>query len=96
MKNVLKTIVLMIVLMIVSFSLFISEESVRLSNNSDFKPLIILSKESSYQKIAYNSIGFSLINEYGYGQLDFNKTKKVIVGQTFLLFDKFLIWGWIS
>ena len=72
------------------------EESVRISNNSNEKPLIILKEEYSYDVITYYSVGFRLTNKYGYAQLDYQKDKKVIVGQELWLFDMFLIWGWIS
>lgn len=96
MKKIVKLFVIILGFIILSYVIFITEESIRLSNDVNAKPLIILDKESSYNKITYNSVGFRLTNEYGYGQLDFDKKQKVIIGQTFWLFDTFIIWGWIN
>lgn len=78
------------------YTLFIIEETVRISHTSDSKPLIVLKEERNDERIIYNSIGFKLTNRYGYSQVHSEESKKIIVGQEVWLFDKFLIWGWIS
>lgn len=85
-----------ILLFTLLYTIFIIEESIRISNDSSAKPLIILKEESDYEIITYYSIGFRLTNRYGYSQIDYEENKKVIVGQDLWLFDIFLIWGWIS
>ena len=96
MYNIIRIILLLFLLLIFLYALFMIEESIRISHDSSEKPLIILYEESSSDVITYYSIGFRLTNKYGYAQLDYQKDKKVIIGQDLWLFDIFLIWSWIS
>lgn len=84
----------MVIILIYSF--FVLEESIRISNNLDAKPLIVLNKEYNYDKVTYNSIGFKLTNRYGFAQLNYDNDEKVILGQELWLFNVFLLWGWIN
>ena len=84
----------MVIILIYSF--FVLEESIRISNNLDAKPLIVLNKEYNYDKVTYNSIGFKLTNRYGFVQLNYDNDEKVILGQELWLFNVFLLWGWIN
>ena len=96
MKKIIKIIFLVFSLLIFLYTIFMVEESIRISHNLDAKPLIILKKETNYERITYYSVGFRLTNKYGYSQLDYEKENRIIIGQDLWLFGKFLIWGWIS
>jgi hypothetical protein len=96
-KKVLKIIGIVLLSIIGIYTLFVVEESIRLSNNVDAKPLIVVMKSDVNKNIendvVYNSIGFKLINTYGTSLED---NKDVLLGQEFWLFDTFMLWGWIS
>lgn len=91
MKRTLKILGITIISIIVVYTIFIIEESIRTSNNMNSKPVIILNKETKKENITYNSLGFKLTNKYGVVE-----DKKILIGQEFWLFDSFLIWAWIS
>ena len=96
MKKILKIIILTIASLTLTYTLFIIEETFRISHTSDSKPLIVLKEEKNNESVIYNSIGFKLTNRYGYNQVYSEEGEKMIVGQEVWLFDNFLIWGWIS
>lgn len=97
MKKVLKIIGIVLLSIIGIYTIFVIEESIRLSNNVDAKPLIVIMKSDVNKNIendvVYNSIGFKLINTYGTSLED---NIDVLLGQEFWLFDTFMLWGWIS
>ncbi len=88
MKKFLKFTGITIVSIILIYVLFIVEESIRLSNNAVAKPLIVFEEYKTREITIYKSIGFTLKND--------ECNKGLCGGQEFWLFDKFLIWGWIS
>jgi len=96
MKKIIKNIFLVSLLVVFIYVLFIMEESIRLSNNSLAVPLIVF--EESYSdddnNVIYESIGFTLTTKFA----NFSGSTDMVypIAQEFWLFDKFLIWGWIS
>lgn len=100
MKKVFKIIGIILLSIIGIYSLFIVEESIRLSKNVDTKPAIVFFKsdlnKSVDDEVIYYSLGFKLVNKYGSYQVDDKRLDLVIVGQEFWLFDTFMLWGWIS
>lgn len=84
------------IVIVLIYTLFIIEESVRLSNNSLAEPLIILDESYSGDigDVTYRSLGFTLKTDYA----KFNDSNDRVypISQEFWLFDIFLIWGWIS
>ncbi len=92
MKKVLKIIGIVILSIIGIYTLFVVEESVRMANDVEATPLIVLVKsdvnKSVENEIVYYSLGFKLINKYG--------VDATMLGQEFWLFDTFMLWGWIS
>lgn len=97
MKKVLKIIGIVLLSIIGIYTIFVIEESIRLSNNVDAKPMLVIFKtdfnKSVNSSVTYDSIGFKLINKYS----DTNVNEEpFIIGQEFWLFDTFMLWGWIS
>ena len=104
-----KAILIIIGVIVFGYVAFICEESIRLRNNSEAQPLIVLDKvfcskdhwvcygSDREYKENYISLGFSLKREY---ILEPDATKENhkyhLAGEEFWLFGKFLIWGWIS
>lgn len=95
---------------ILSYIAFICEESIRLKNDSESTPVIVLDQTfcdkdsfACYEANGgefikeYNSLGFSFYKRYA---LDEGSTEKSfnyhLIGEEFYLFNKFLIWAWIS
>lgn len=95
MKKFLKILSIIILSLIACYTIFIIEESVRLSKNQHSKPLIIINEYSDNNTTRYESIGFHLTNKYGAPGID-EKAKVICIGQEIWLFNHFLIWGWIS
>lgn len=100
MKKVLKIIGIVGLSIIGFYTLFLIEESIRLSMDTNNKPFIII-KETSIDKsidevLYYESIGFKLINKYVNTQEETGSIESTLVGQEFWLFDAFMLWGWIS
>ena len=91
MKKTIKILGITIISIIAVYTIFIIEESIRISNNINSKPLIILNQENKNENITYNSLGFKLNNKYGVVE-----EKKTLIGQELWLFDYFLIWAWIN
>lgn len=97
MKKIVKIVGIVLLSIIGIYTIFVIEESIRLSNNVDAKPMIVIFEtdlnKSVNSSITYDSVGFKLINKYS----DTNVDEKLdIIGQEFWLFDTFMLWGWIS
>ena len=92
MKKTIKIIISIFLLLLILYALFITEEFIRLSVNKRGTPLIVLEEKNTYEEVEYKSLGFSLIYKLYY------KSDGLVLtnGQEFWLFDKFLIWAWIS
>jgi len=95
-KKWLNVTIILVIIIIMVYSLFVVEESVRIENNMSAKPLIVLNEKDDYDKFTYNSIGFKLTNRYSFDEMNYDGGKQVIVGQELWLFNTFLLWGWIS
>ena len=95
-KKVVKVIGIVILSFILAYTLFIVEESIRLSNNSLSEPIIIFeeSYSGSVGDATYKSLGFTLKTEYG--SINGSNDLVMPVAQEFWLFDRFLIWAWIN
>lgn len=95
-NKILKLIGITIIVFVSVYALFTLEEAVRLSKDSNAKPLIIL--EENYNggvgDAIYKSLGFTLKTEYA--SVDDSNNEFYPIAQEFLLFDKFLIWAWIN
>lgn len=92
-----KIIIKVIMILFLIYGLFILEEAIRLSYSVDSKPLIIIKEVKGEDLVIYKSLGFKLINKYGYPQVLEDGDKEIVyIGQEFWLFDNFLVWGWIS
>ena len=91
MKGILKKVGNIIFLIIILYILFIAEEIIRLSDSLQ-EPLIVLEEINTYDGVTYKSFGYTL-NRNFYCKSD----DLCIVNEVeFWLFDKYLIWGWIS
>ena len=96
MRKKIKVLWLILFIVVLIYTLFIVEESIRLSNNPLSAPLIIF--EESYSgnvgDVTYKSLGFTLKIDYA----KFTDSSDMVypVAEEFWLFDRFLIWGWIS
>lgn len=92
MKRIVKIVGIVLLSIIGIYTLFVVEESIRIANDVEAKPVIVFLKsdnnKSSGNEIVYSSLGFKLVNKYG--------LESSMVGQEFWLFDTFLLWGWIS
>ena len=94
-KSVIKVIGIVILSFFLIYTLFIVEEFIRLSNNSLAEPLIVFGESYSDDgATAYKSLGFTLITEYSNNEGLIDKSNPV--SQEFWLFDRLLIWAWIS
>lgn len=88
-----KKIFRLIIVLIFIYSIFMVEESIRLSNNMEAKPLIIINEIKVNEMVIYESVGFKLINKYGY--ID-NNDERTCLGQEVWLFNIIMLWGWIT
>ena len=91
MKKIIKIVGIVLLSIMGVYTIFVVEESIRLSKDSSNKPLIIL-KETNIDKsvddtVCYDSIGFKLINKYS--DIGVNE-ESFIIGQEFWLFDTFM------
>ncbi|MBE6148872.1 MAG: hypothetical protein E7167_05275 [Firmicutes bacterium] len=95
-KKVVKVIISVILSFILAYTLFIVEESIRLSNNSLAEPLIVFeeSYSGSVGDATYKSLGFTLITKYAH--FEGSSDRVYPIAQEFWLFDSFLIWAWVS
>lgn len=93
MKKTIKMITLVILSILFIYVLFITEESIRLLNNKLAEPLIMFNETytGSNGDITYQSLGFKLKNIYACST---SKDLCYVTGQTFYLFDIFILWAW--
>ena len=91
MKKFLKITILIIIVPIIIYILFITEEIIRLSKSLQ-EPLIVLEEINTYDSVTYKSLGYTLNRKYYCKSDDLCIVNEV----EFLLFDKYFIWGWIS
>ena len=63
-KKVVKIIGIVMLSFILAYTLFIVEESIRLSINKSGEPLIVFEENYIYDSIKYESLGFSFINKF--------------------------------
>ena len=95
MKKIIKIIIPILLLPIILYALFITEESIRLLNNKLAEPLIVFNETYSGPNgdVTYQSLGFKLKNIYGCPK---SKDLCYVIGQTFYLSDSFILWAWMS
>ena len=95
MKKTLKIIIPIFLLPLILYALFITEESIRISNSKLSKPLIVFNETYSGPNgdVTYQSLGFKLKNTYG---CPTSKDLCYVIGQTFYLFDNYILWAWVS
>ena len=91
MKKFLKILGLIIIIPIIIYILFITEEIIRLSESLQ-EPLIVIEETNTYDSVTYKSLGYTLNRNYNCLSDDLCIVNEV----EFLLFDKYFIWGWIS
>ena len=104
-----KIILRIIIIILISYFIFLAEESIRLYNNSKSIPLVVLDKKlcskdsivcydykNEYEE-EYLSLGFKLKKVY---YLDSKSSQDnlmyYLVKEEFYLLNKFMLWGWIS
>ena len=106
MKKFFKVIIFLVVMTFCVFMIFITEECIRLNYIHDSKPLIV-TDQTKYSvsalepgeemDIDYFSLGFKLRKTYCLDRDSTEDNKMVrIAGEEFYLFNKYLIWAWIS
>ena len=91
MKKFLKIIGLIIIVPIIIYILFITEEIIRLSESLQ-EPLIVLEEINTYDSVTYKSLGYTLNRNYNC----LSDGLCIVNEVEFLLFDKYFIYGWIS
>ena len=91
MKKFLKIMGLIIIVPIIIYVLFITEEIIRLSESLQ-EPLIVFEEVNTYDSVTYKSLGYTLNRNYNC----LSDGLCVVNEVEFLLFDKYFIWGWIS
>ena len=91
MKKFLKILGLIIIIPIIIYILFITEEIIRLSESLQ-EPLIVIEEVNTYDSVTYKSLGYTLNRNYNC----LSDGLCIVNEVEFWLFDKFLIWGWIS
>ena len=91
MKKFLKIMGLIIIVPIIIYVLFITEEIIRLSESLQ-EPLIVFEEVNTYDSVTYKSLGYTLNRDYNC----LSDGLCVVNEVEFLLFDKYFIWGWIS
>ena len=103
MKRTIRIIVIIVALLIISYALFLTEESIRIEKGGE--PLIILNGTCEINEMPYDngyeticrSLGFKLKRRYAYEFTPASDVRRsYIIKEEFWLFNKFLIWGWIS
>lgn len=91
MKKFLKILGLIIIIPIIIYILFITEEIIRLSESLQ-EPLIVIEETNTYDSVTYKSLGYTLNRNYNC----LSDGLCIVNEVEFLLFDKYFIWGWIS
>jgi ABC-type microcin C transport system permease subunit YejE len=102
MKKPLRIIITIILILVIIFMIFLSEECLRLKWVASSKPLIITDQtklcvtcleRNEEAEIEYYSLGFKYKVRYvGSVVAD----EPVIIGEEFWLFNKIIVWGYIS
>lgn len=82
---------LIIIIPIIIYILFITEEIIRLSKSLQ-EPLIVIEETNTYDSVTYKSLGYTLKRNYNC----LSDGLCIVNEVEFLLFDKYFIWGWIS
>ena len=98
-NDYMKKILTIILSIVCIYILFVGEECIRLNNNVNSKPVIILKEEDNFDKneYTYYSLGFKLKKEYLVDEKSHDDLRFLnIVGEEFYLFDKILLWAWIE
>ena len=105
MKKLFKVLGIIIIIIVVLYILFIVEECIRLKNENA-KPLIILNEDGICEgtnnngeyKISCKGLGYRVDREYTISDSNDDSDAKTFtpVSGEFWLFDKILLWGWIS
>ena len=104
MRKTFKVIGIVLIIIVLIYALFIIEESIRLKKDGEY-PLIITNSKycnkngninsiSSNYEIKCNGLGYSIIREYSPRE-ESSDIYYYIRGE-FWLFDKYLLWGWIT
>ena len=91
MKKYLKIIGIIILTIIILYTLFITEEVIRLSKSLQ-EPLIVFEQTNTYDSVTYKSLGYTLNRNYNC----LSDGLCIVNEVEFLLFDKYFIYGWIS
>ena len=91
MKKILKVTGIIIIVPIIIYILFITEEVIRLSESLQ-EPLIVIEETNTYDSVTYKSLGYTLNRNYNC----LSDGLCIVNEVEFLLFDKYFIWGWIS
>ena len=97
-----KKLLIALISIICIFSIFIAEECIRLKVNDNSIPLIVFyvdekySNDSKQLDLTYYSLGFKTeINYYLDDESSADNYMYIIIGKTFYLFNKFMLWAWI-
>ncbi len=99
-----KKILITILSIVLAYSLFILEESVRLEKNHNSKPLITLKTDTNIDannpnniEDVYYSIGFKLSRKYTkYKKSSEDNLLYLNESAELLLFNKIRLWAWVS
>ena len=105
-NKVCKIICFVLLAVVLLFSIFIAEESIRLKSNDEALPLIITDQtkycvsciqEGEEINMEYYSIGYKVNVRYMMSEESSDDNRIILViGKEFRLFNKFMLWGWIS
>ncbi len=94
-----KKIIILFASLIICYILFVTIDSFRIKNNSfkNIKPLITISESRNNKSINYTGLGYTVKYniDTNYNQ-DSNNNEVTIYGAEFRLFNKILIWAYIS
>lgn len=106
MKKSIKVLFLVLIIIVLLFTVFITFESLRLKNNPGELPLIILDQnkislddysDQETVKKKYFSLGFTVEYEYLINKKENSDVINVItIGEDFQLFNLIRLWAWIS
>lgn len=102
-----KTFIKLIIVLVILYGFFLAEESIRIKYSRQDPIYIIKSSgecdseevehtEKSYQT-SCKGLGYRIDREYLLGgEVDDESKGYVLVKEEFWIFDKFMLWGWIS
>ena len=99
MKKLFKILGIILVILVIAYIVFISEECIRLMNDSNAEPLIVFKMEDDTvnNKKTYYSLGFNLNKDYLIEEKSSDDLVFIrYVGEEFYLFNRFMIWAWIE